>query len=260
MADKKIIDCFVFFDELDLLEIRLNELKDVVDVFVLTESPYTFTGIEKPLYFQDNRDRFKEFNIEPAIYSPSDKCLPPMYEARQKQWNLDFAYAYMFEPGDIIIQGDCDEIPKAEVVRGAIKDGWKSAGLSMSLFYYYMNCVQTNRADLQRDSILLRPDKRIIYNAKQNDPVDKIFKNAGWHFSFLGDVQKKIKSWGHANEYNRPPYNTSAHIENCKSLGLDLFMRKGRRRIEFEFVNDISYLPKYVLKNQERFSKYIKWN
>ena len=43
-----VIDCFLFFDEIDLLEIRLNELKDVVDVFVLTESPYTFTGKEKP--------------------------------------------------------------------------------------------------------------------------------------------------------------------------------------------------------------------
>ena len=46
----KVIDCFPFFNELDLLEIRLNELKDVVDVFVLTEAPFTFTGREKPLF------------------------------------------------------------------------------------------------------------------------------------------------------------------------------------------------------------------
>ena len=261
MADKDmIIDCFPFFDELDLLEIRLNELRDVVDVFVLTESPYTFTGIEKPLYFQDNKERFKGFNIAHTVYHPAGKYRPAAFEKHQKQYNLDYAYN-LFSPGDIIIQGDCDEIPKAEVVSRAAKDeNWRSAGLAMRLSYYYINCVQINRNKSQLDSRLLRPDKRISYNARQNDPVDKIYEDAGWHFSFLGNIQYKLESWNHAPEYDRPPYNTPEHIKKCKEQGLDLFMRKGRRRIEFEFVNDLSYLPEYVLKNREGFDKYIKWN
>ena len=58
----KVFDSFIFFNELDLLELRLNILNDVVDYFVLTESPFTVSGNEKPLYYQENKDRFGKFN------------------------------------------------------------------------------------------------------------------------------------------------------------------------------------------------------
>ena len=56
-----IYDCFSFFNELDLLEIRLNVLKDVVDKFVLVEAGETHTGKPKPLYFKENEARFAAF-------------------------------------------------------------------------------------------------------------------------------------------------------------------------------------------------------
>jgi len=56
-----IYDCFTFFNELDLLEIRLNVLKDVVDRFVLVEATQTFTGRPKPLYYKENAARFAAF-------------------------------------------------------------------------------------------------------------------------------------------------------------------------------------------------------
>ena len=116
-----IIDCFPFFDELDLLEIRLNELKDVVDVFVLTESSYTFTGIEKPLYFKENSERFKDFNIAHTIYKSEGKYRPMIFEKHQKQYNIDCGFD-IIKAGDVILQGDVDEIPKASVVKKAIED------------------------------------------------------------------------------------------------------------------------------------------
>ena len=48
----RIFDSFIFFNELELLEMRLNILGDVVDKFVLTESPFTVSGNEKPLYYE----------------------------------------------------------------------------------------------------------------------------------------------------------------------------------------------------------------
>ena len=57
----KIYDVFCFFNELDLLEIRLNILDPYVDYFVLYEAPRTFSGDPKPLYFQENRQRFKKW-------------------------------------------------------------------------------------------------------------------------------------------------------------------------------------------------------
>ena len=58
----KVFDSFIFFNELELLEMRLNILKDVVDYFVLTESPFTVSGNEKPLYYQENKDLFGKLN------------------------------------------------------------------------------------------------------------------------------------------------------------------------------------------------------
>ena len=58
----KVFDSFIFFNELELLEMRLNILNDVVDYFVLTESPFTVSGNEKPLYYQENRDKFYKWN------------------------------------------------------------------------------------------------------------------------------------------------------------------------------------------------------
>ena len=58
----KVFDSIIFFNELDLLEMRLNILNDVVDYFVVTESPFTVSGNEKPLYYAENKDRFGKFN------------------------------------------------------------------------------------------------------------------------------------------------------------------------------------------------------
>jgi len=254
----KIIDCFPFFNELDLLEIRLNELKDVVDVFVITESPQTFTGMDKPLFFKDNQDRFKEFNIVYAPYDDSANYRPLERERRQKQFNVDYAFDNVFESGDIIMYGDCDEIPKASVISELKEQEWKSVGLMIDLFYYYLNCRQVGKSASSSASIrLVRPTERIVYDLSRKGVCDRLVYDAGYHFSYLGDIPYKLKAWGHANQYDRPPYNDVKHIEKCKELGLDFLGRQGSRKIAFEFVSDLSYLPKYVLDNLDKYKKYI---
>src|SRR5277367_3065030 len=61
-AKPKIYDCFLFFNELELLEIRLNEMYEYVDYFVLVESTESFVGKPKPLYYAQNKERFNQFN------------------------------------------------------------------------------------------------------------------------------------------------------------------------------------------------------
>ena len=56
-----IYDCFTFFNELDLLEIRLNILNDYVDKFVLVEATRTQNNKEKKLYYEENKERFAKF-------------------------------------------------------------------------------------------------------------------------------------------------------------------------------------------------------
>ena len=56
-----VYDCFQFFNELDILKLRMHVLNDVVDKFVISEATVTFSGEKKPLYFQENREMFQEF-------------------------------------------------------------------------------------------------------------------------------------------------------------------------------------------------------
>src|SRR5712664_401344 len=63
-----IIDGTIFYNELELLEIRLFELEPVVDKFVLVEGTHTMQGKEKPLYFDDNKSWFSKYNIEHIIF------------------------------------------------------------------------------------------------------------------------------------------------------------------------------------------------
>lgn len=60
-SEPMVYDCFPFFNELDVLEIRLNVLDEVVDKFVIVEMSKTHTGRDKPFYFEQNKERFKKF-------------------------------------------------------------------------------------------------------------------------------------------------------------------------------------------------------
>ena len=56
-----IFDCFTFFNELELLELRLELLSTVVDRFIIVEASKTHSGLGKPFYFEENRARFSRF-------------------------------------------------------------------------------------------------------------------------------------------------------------------------------------------------------
>ena len=71
-----IYDCFTFFNELDLLEIRLNILDEHVDYFVLAECTETFSGIEKPLYYEENKERFSKWSHK-IIHHINEKIQAP---------------------------------------------------------------------------------------------------------------------------------------------------------------------------------------
>ena len=124
-----IYDCFTFFNELDLLEIRLNILNDVVDKFVLVEATKTFSGKDKPLYYEQNKKRFAKFQdkiihvIVDDFPKPDDKTqdVAFMMESYQRNailWGLKSA-----KDNDVVIIADLDEIPNPETVyEGAKKE------------------------------------------------------------------------------------------------------------------------------------------
>lgn len=250
-----IIDCFPFFDELELLEIRLNELASVVDRFVLSEATLTFSGKPKPLYFRENRERFSGFPIEHVViddYTGIDITDPWAMDWGQKQRGLDAMLRRLCPSGDdMVILSDCDEIPRAEAVSLAnSQSGWHEVVPHMPLYYYWLNCRQ--QGDFWRGGKWMRTDKWPCFQDIRQGRGDATVFEAGWHFSYMGNIHRKIGSWAHV-EYDKPPFNTPGHIARCKREGKDLF----NRNVEYEFLSDLSYLPQYVLDNRERFEHLI---
>jgi len=262
-----VIDCFPFFNELDLLEVRLHELAPVVDVFVLSEATLTFTGKPKPLYYHDNRSRFRSFSDRIHHVIVSDYTGMKLDDTRsmdreQKQRGLDWMVE-RFKPGlqDLVIMADVDEIPRASTITQAKKEtGWLAAMIEMQLYYYYMNCRAKGRPGSWRNPRLLRVNRgeRIHYNSTRKGFRDKDYWDAGWHFSFLHgsveDIQYKVASYTHAPEFDNEHYMDPEHINDCIEQGRDIFRRK---RYQFEYLDDLGFLPQYIQDHPDKFAKYI---
>jgi beta-1,4-mannosyl-glycoprotein beta-1,4-N-acetylglucosaminyltransferase len=243
-----------------MLELRLTELNDVVDYFVIVECIKTFANNDKELYFENNKNRFSKF-LDKIIHIIVKDNIPQTSSA----WDREGYQRYCIDEGikklnlnsdDIIIIADLDEIPDAKTVLD-LKNNNGLDGiyyLEMVLYYYNITC--------RYDNYWLQP-KILNYGSyiKYNNPEvifrlsDKnVLKNGGWHLSYFGDVEfikNKIRNFSHQelnNEHMLNDERISKQIQNCS----DLY----ERPIEiFKFidVNDNTYLPhKY-----EEFKKFL---
>ena len=119
----KIIDCFIFYNELDLLTYRFNLLNDIVDYFIIVESTHTFIGKEKKLVFNENKHLFENFSdkIIHIIVDDLPYKHPNINIGNNDVWNNEFfqrnaisrgiSYIKNLDQSDVIILADLDEIP-----------------------------------------------------------------------------------------------------------------------------------------------------
>ncbi|GEM_PF-798570 len=265
-----IIDTFTFFNELDLLEIRLNTLNAVVDRFVLVEATKTFQNNDKPLYYYDNKQRFEKFAdkiVHVVVDDMPDSSDPWILEAHQR--NAIARGLIDCKPGTQIIISDVDEIPNPEVVESASK--MKGTKLfRQTLFYYYLNNACDQMQNLPWSAMVdymngLSPQKirnlvmelssKLQSNSEEYDKNIVIIDNGGWHFSYLGGVESiitKIKSYSH-NEYNNEKYLDTQIIADAISRGIDIF----GRNLTFTPMVAEYVLPEYIVKNADKFDKYL---
>ena len=121
-----IVDAFLFFNELDLLKIRLEELKDVVDRFVLVEAPITFSGASKPLYFERYRHLFSEYtdrihhHVVPDMprFARTTRYIRQFHQRDSIGIALERAGC---KPDDVVLVSDVDEIPSADRLPEALE-------------------------------------------------------------------------------------------------------------------------------------------
>lgn len=194
----KIFDCFIFYNELDILELRLEELYDVVDKFVLVEANCTFSGNMKPWFYLENKDRYSKYNDKIIYIQVED--MPQSQNAwdREKfQRNAISRSFPLFEDNDIILISDVDEIPRQDIVNN-IKFITSPAKLEMDFYNYNFNC-RVEPGWIGTVIFRLGSIRRMSPQELRFADIPRINKG-GWHFSWFGDEEfckNKIRNFSH---------------------------------------------------------------
>ena len=271
-----IYDCFTFFNELDLLEIRLNYLYDHVDKFVLVEMNKTFTELDKSFYFEENKMRYEKFLDKIIHIKVTD--IPERTNDLEyfRTWQIESHQREAIMRGldnakdeDIIIISDLDEIPSVESIE-TFDSGIRVCAQAMMNFYLN-NQNQTNSLWIQgtricRFSELLNPEAIDIpylgiYFTKPGTTQymryhkGDIFLHGGWHFSYLGGVDAiitKLKSYSHT-ELNIEKFNNKERIAQRIKEGRDLFDKED----VFKPIPIDDSFPEYIVQNQEKYKHLI---
>ena len=280
-----IYDCFTFFNELDLLEIRLNTLNAVVDKFVIAESTRTHRGTPKELVFEKNKERFAAFASK-IIYIKVDDLLSEE-EIEKDAYNLAWVNENRqrnalkrglneAKPDDIILLSDLDEIPNPDTIarlNDCLSGDVRGVRFEMAFYYYYLNFrnysspnwylgTAATRYSIFEDPYLMslkcgrympeQENRGATMQRLRSMPWKTILPNAGWHFSYLGGMEaivKKLRAFSHS-EYSKIPMSV---LESRIKKGYDPF---GRGERYFGDSLDETF-PKYVLENKEKFSALI---
>lgn len=254
-----VVDAFPFFNELDLLEIRLAELAPVVDRFLLVEAAETFSGKPKPLYFRDNRERFAEYPITSAVIEafPAEMHSSWQRECYQRQVIRTALQDMGLAASDMVLLSDIDEIPRGEALGRCVRSMPGEVRGTVYIFdqplsYYYVNC---RARDPWHGTRMARwedvPDMQVFRTAP-----GALVRNGGWHFSYMGGperVREKIGAYAHT-ELDRPEYTAETHVRECLAQGADLFGRD----TGLEFVSFDESFPAYLRENRDRFSYLIR--
>ena len=263
----KIIDCMTFYNELDLLTYRLNALNDVVDYFIIVESKYTFSGIEKPLFFNENKGLFSIFldKIIHIILDSAPFIYPNINYQQNEQWENEKYQRDMIasglnkltlHPNDLITITDLDEIPDPNTLSQL-----KCASLSICIGSFEMDCyfynLNTYTGSWDKAKILsyetyqaLQLSCSQIRHYANNTPI----KKGGWHLSYFGDslfIQNKIKMFSH-QEVNTEEYTNLTRINHALENGINVVHHNQLTQIP---IKNNHYLPPKYDVYLQRFIK-----
>lgn len=278
----RVFDCFTFFDELDLLEIRLHELSDVVDRFVISEATSNFAGDPKPLHFSENRRRFSAFTdriVHVVVDFPSG--MRSRWDRETYQRNALLRGLGEAAPDDLVVLSDIDEIPRAEAIRSAKNSPpgrFDVQCFELRMYNYFFNFESGERwlrsgpRAVRRRHLpvmeRLRKVKGPVANPIQNAiralrnsyevgrPTRRItLRDAGWHFTYLGgveEIQKKIRARAGRNSKKDilDPDYMDARIREGLATNPRLKTRLTYRPLDGRF-------PRYLVENRERFAQFI---
>ena len=245
-----IYDCFMYFDEDLLLDLRLNVLNKYVKKFVITEATYTHNGSKKKLNFNINHfQKFKD-KIEYIVVDEEPPTLLDLVDGENKDKRgeklilngmaRDYFQREKLLKGlknaqneDLILISDLDEIPNLSELNFS-NIGEKIIIFEQKMFYYKLNLFYEDFTWLGSKGVKKKKfiSPQWLRNIKgKNYPkwrIDILFskkkysnlsfvKNGGWHFTCLRtpeELEKKLLNFAHHYEYEE----SGLKIDDLKKL------------------------------------------
>ena len=264
-----IYDCFQYFNEDQMLDLRFNILNASVDYFVISESTKDHQGKNKKLNFNINnfskyKDKIKyiiaDFTKDKNFIE--HKVGESIIEQHQRNSLSEGLVGA--NDNDLIILSDSDEIPDLTKLN-QIKSNAKFIAFSQMMFMYKLNLQNVNESNWIGSRMTLKknfPMPQKLRNLKFKEyPFWRFDKTrlqiikGGWHFSFLqkpSDIAKKIMSYSHG-EFNKSEITDEKNIEKKIANGEDIF----ERGYELKKINIDETFPDYILKNKLYFKDWI---
>jgi beta-1,4-mannosyl-glycoprotein beta-1,4-N-acetylglucosaminyltransferase len=224
-----IVDCVVFGDELDVLEVRLRLLDDVVDYFVIVEASQTFSGLPKPTYFKDNRARFAPWAHK--IVTVDLERLPPPQPTRwlpvtmQQNAILQGLDRIDLAADDVVMFSDVDEIPYRAAIEEAavrIRAGEDSVSFELQTSRIFGNWVDPSDQILvtkaYRRSFLTSPHHQRMFVS-----ASSVIADAGRHISTLLTPEGVARKLGRVAHFERDNARDGSltHLERCRRYGVE---------------------------------------
>ena len=272
----KIIDCFNYFDEDLILEIRLSTLFDYVDKFIICEATLDHAGNEKKLNFDIKKFKRYEKKIKYIIVDD----LPKEVKKFKKHWHTAHARDQFqrnslvrgladCDPDDLIMISDVDEIPNPEKISDFNKKDKYACFVQGNylLKFNLLNITEPKwygtrmcrKKDLKSPQWLrdIKPRKIPFYKFYK-PKFDKFIANGGWHFSSVKNAEgiyKKLNSYSE-QQWNNNKFKNMEIIKRKIDQKKDLFDRNYNYKV-LEIDNSF---PKYIFNNKEKLKELLYEN
>jgi beta-1,4-mannosyl-glycoprotein beta-1,4-N-acetylglucosaminyltransferase len=280
----RIFDCVTFFDNWEVLEIRLEELNEVVDFFVVVEATHSHAGRPKSLLFRENMHRFRRFQKKiisividdmPVHGTTIDRQAIAAYQRKQTKRGLNLC-----RPGDIVLFSDVDEIPRAakfvSIILHLTLRPKHTLFLVQQLYYYFLNgrvhsnesnwvgtaiCRYATFGELwDYDCSVFREWTAARMPYSVSPPLthrgEHLLTGGGWHFSYLGGAERIVEKIVNFEEttLDRSEFKDIESVRKKIDEGQDLFERGGH--IEYCPI-DRSY-PSCIRKHPAKYARLVK--
>ena len=273
-----IYDCFTYFNDDLMTDLRLNTLDRYVDKFIIIEATTDHAGNKKELNF--NLENFREFKkkIRYIIVNDLPENTKPFYFNR-RMWHQNMVREEYQRnqilrgigdaaDDDLIIISDNDEIPNLKnIKRYKFK---KFAVFNQRFFRYKFNLLSEAQTPYQGSRIIrkkylrgkITPQWLRHQYTKRIKPwqIHRFFTNpfiiedGGWHFSFMlspDRISLKMKAYGHG-ELNTQKFTDVKYINQRISNHMDVFSETKLKKVEID-----DTFPDYFVKNKYKFKEFI---